>query len=429
MGVTAVVAVLLRGAWSAWVARRPKLFVDPDRYYGYAQGIAHGKGMVERLAYDRATAYYPPGYPWFLGIVTWLGRPFTDDVSILGGLAQSVLGGVIVVVGAWIANRLAGRRAAMAAAVALALYPNLVFHAGALLGETLFITLLLLMLAVVLGGGSGEPPTLKRVALTALLLGLSALVRPISLVAVPVLGAYYLARWGRREGLRLGALLAVGVVLTIAPWTVRNALRMHAFVPISTNTGDNLCIGHGPSANGSFDLRKECESGEDPRGPVASELATDRINRATAFRLIKEAPGREPWLLWRRIWFTYYRDGDHDGLIAVQSYEQDPFIDRGIEHRLINVADVAYWAVVVTGVAGSVVLLRRKGSDGRLLVALTVATAVVPLAFFGDSRFKVPVIPLLILAAATLLRERDAAEPDPAVAGEPEPQASVAEPA
>jgi hypothetical protein len=50
-----------------------------------------------------------------------------------------------------------------------------------------------------------------------------------------VLGA--LAAWwvaaGRRSGIGLTALGVVIVVLIIAPWTVRNAIVLHGFVPIS----------------------------------------------------------------------------------------------------------------------------------------------------------------------------------------------------
>ena len=50
-------------------------------------------------------------------------------------------------------------------------------------------------------------------------------------------------------------------------------------------------------------------------------------------------------------------------------------------------------------------MVRRRPED-LFLVGSALMTALVPLAFFGDTRFKVPVIPLLIIAAATLLRER-----------------------
>ena len=43
----------------------------------------------DRLVTGDPTAYYPPGYPWFLGIVTWLSSPFTDEPWLAAGLLQA----------------------------------------------------------------------------------------------------------------------------------------------------------------------------------------------------------------------------------------------------------------------------------------------------------------------------------------------------
>src|SRR5699024_1201992 len=133
-----LLGLALRVAWVLWVSREPQgIFLDPTRYLGYARQIADGHGMVETLTGD-PTAYYPPGYPWFLGIVTWVSRPFTDEPWLAAGLVQAVLGAASVALVASVAKRLAGPLAALAAALLYALYPNLIFHTGALLGETLY---------------------------------------------------------------------------------------------------------------------------------------------------------------------------------------------------------------------------------------------------------------------------------------------------
>jgi hypothetical protein len=187
------------------------------------------------------------------------------------------------------------------------------------------------------------------------------------------------------------------------PWTVRNSLRMDELVPMSTNTGDNLCIGHAAGANGAFSAREECATDFNFLDGPASEIGADREKTRIAIDAILDDPGQEPWLLWRRFWFMWVRDGDHDGLLAVQSYRTDRFIPDQTEARLARAADVTYWLVAVSGAAGLVVLGARRRPEGLLLVGSAVMTAAVPLAFFGDSRFKVPVIPLLIVAGATLV--------------------------
>ena len=77
--------------------------------------------------------------------------------------------------------------AGILAAFGLALYPNLVFHTGALLSETLYNFLFLAFLAVLLARPWPDGLTARRVAGAAVLFGLAVLVRPISLAVLPVL--------------------------------------------------------------------------------------------------------------------------------------------------------------------------------------------------------------------------------------------------
>ena len=406
VGAVALVGLALRVAWGQRVARTPHGMVDPVRYLGYARVIADGHGFIEPWT-GLPTAYYPPGYPWFLGIVTWVATPVTSDLPLLIAMAQAVLGAVSVVLGALVARRLAGARAGLAAAAGLALYPNLIFHSGAILGETLYITLFLTFLVVALGRSWPTDLTVRRALVAGLVLGLAVMVRPISLAVVPVVaGVWWWAVPGRKRPARLILALLAGVALCTVPWTVRNAVRMDAFVLLSTNTGDNLCIGHSPHATGAFSADEWCATHHRFLDGPPAEVAADKEKTKRAIEAVLDDPGREPWLVWRRFWFMWVRDGDHDGVIAVQSYRIDPFLSRTTEARLAYIADVAYWAVVAAGLAGTAALMHRRRPEDVLLVGSALMTALVPLMFFGDTRFKVPVVPLLIVAAATMLRDR-----------------------
>src|SRR5690606_33913536 len=74
-----------------------------------------------------------------------------------------------------------------------------------------------------------------------LLLGLAALVRPASLLAVPLVFFLLPRPWWQA----LGKTVCVGAVtlMTVAPWTVRNCRVMDGCTLISTNGGWNLAIG------------------------------------------------------------------------------------------------------------------------------------------------------------------------------------------
>lgn len=403
-GGVALVGGVLRLVWGLWVDRRPQGLYDPARYIGFGQAIADGKGFIEPFT-GSPTAYYPPGYPWFVGIATWLSRPLTDNPVTAIVVIQALLGATTVIAGGIVGRRLGGRRVAVAAMVGLALYPNLVFHSGTVLGETLYIALFIAFCAVIVSGPGFGAIGARRVTGAGVLLGLAVLVRPISLAIVPVLAlAWWVETRDRRLVLRSTALTVLAVIVCIAPWTVRNTIRMDAFIPISTNTGENLCIGHAEGATGAFALREACNTDVGPLDGPAGEVAADEEKQRRAIEGFLDDPGREPWLLWRRFWFTWIRDGDHDGVLAAQSYRLDRFLAPTTEQRLTRTADIAYWVVGPAGVLGLLSMVRRRHGIDVLVVGSAIVTAGVPLLFFGDSRFKVPVIPLLIIAAATLLR-------------------------
>ncbi|HEY4376598.1 MAG TPA: hypothetical protein VGM93_05545, partial [Acidimicrobiales bacterium] len=298
-----------------------------------------------------------------------------------------------------VGRRLVSARTGIVATFVLALYPNLVFHTGAILSETLYNFLFLAFVAVILGRPWDATMRRSRIVAAVALFGAAVLVRPISLPVLPCLVlCWWLAVRDWRMVLRWTLVAAVVLVGCLAPWTIRNEIRMHALVPLSTNTGDNLCIGHHPGASGAFEATEDCNSGQGVQYGTRSELRNDSIKTHRALRYTAHHLGSEPRLIAERARFMF--DGDHDAVLAVESYRLDWWIPRSTEQHLFDLADAVYAVVAVVGAVGLVRLAATRRADRVFLVLAALATAAVPLAFFGDSRFKVPVMPLLCIAAA-----------------------------
>jgi len=450
------VGLILRVAWVAYAARKPVGLYDPARYLGYAQQIAKGKGYVEPFT-GQPTAYYPPGYPYFLGAIAWVSRHIGlgDHVPQVAGYGQAVLGTLTVGAAAVVARRILNPAAGVVTAVLLAFYPNLIFHSAALLSESLYNALFIGALAILCWptrqpfdgtdtaelvaerrATSGQLRQVRKKDVTAglsmrrllgfaVLLALAILTRPISVAFLPLLGLvwWYQTRSMRTAAVRLAVVAGV-LALLVAPWTVRNAIRMDAFIPLSTNTGDNLCIGHHPHASGAFDAfdprtAKFCDTGDGVQFGSGSEVRNNTVKTDRALTYLRGHLSGEPYLIW---WRGYYMfEHDHDAVYAVQSYHAPGAgnwrMGQGAEDLFIHLADGYYAVVAILGTVGLVVLVWRRRPHGLLLVAAALATAAVPLAFFGDPRFKVPVVPLLAIAAGTLLglaaRRRDGRVPAP----------------
>lgn len=411
VAAAAVVGLVARVVWVLHAARPPQGLYDPARYALYARAIGDGQGLVEPLT-GLPTAYFPPGYLWFLGSLEWLcsHTPLPDDLPLVAGLVQAALGAAAVVLVGVLGRRLHAPVAGAVAGGVVAVMPNLVLHSAVLLSETLTITLLLAFLvAVVPPPGPERWPagtTPSRLIVAGGLLGLLLLVRPVAAGVLVAVGLCWLVSGvGWRRSLAWTGLLLGLVVVSIAPWTVRNAIRMDAFVPLATNTGDNLCIGHGPQATGRFRLGADCETRH--RGVLdgpESEVKADDEKTALALRRWREGWRDEPRLTARRLEATVERDDD--ALRAVQSYGLDPWMGERLERTLSWASNAAWFVVGVVGLVG-LGKLALSGEGQRLLVPLVaVALAVPPLVTFGDPRFKVPIVPLLALAASVALTRR-----------------------
>lgn len=412
----AVLAVALRLVWVALFARTPSGLSDPQIYHLAARSIADGEGY--RSITGNVTSYYPPGYPYALG---WWYRVadvvgLDDQLPIVVGVFQSLLWGVAVIAVIVTGQYVGGRMCGLAAGLVLATWPNLITYAGAVLSESLFVALFacaVAAFAVVLSapGDRLSQAFVAPIVIAGGLIGLAAMVRPQVLIAVPaVAAAWWWAQVGTARVVALLAACAVGVAVLAGPWAVRNARQLGEPVFISTNSGDNLCLGYNPDANGGFGFYAPCDTGEFYiEGPEA-ELRRNKENRRNALNYIADEPGSIPLLAAKKLWITF--ESDDDGLRANESYGEDVFMSAGWRMAWQVLAHVAYVVIMVAAAWGTLLAVRRLrgGARGDLPMLLTLlvlgaAGLAVPMAVFGDPRFKVPSTPVLAVLAGLAIAQ------------------------
>jgi 4-amino-4-deoxy-L-arabinose transferase-like glycosyltransferase len=400
-----LVGVALRVAWAVHATRPPVGLHDPTFYTVFADRLAGGLGYT--VPGGAPTAYSPVGYPGALAGVFWLAdrTPLPDDrMALVVGLNLVAAAASIVLVAA-IGRRLFDRRTGLVAAAVVALMPNLVFHSALALTETLFIALALGAVLVVVRGDLGAPGLVALAGFGALT-GVASLVRPPSLLFLPVLAlaGRWAAGWGWRRLAGAVAVTTVAAAAVILPWTARNLRQLEAPILISSNVGDNLCIGNNPEATGEFATPASCLEGFDDLPRPESEVRRDAHGRSAALRFLRDEPAEQLRLVPLRLFHTVKSDAD--GLDAAESYGEDRFLDPPVRRSLGVLANVTWFATLALGSAALVVV--RSGAHRRdpartFLALAGLSLALPPLAFFGDIRFHVPVVPFLALGAAALL--------------------------
>jgi hypothetical protein len=406
-----LLAAALRIAWVLYAAREPQGLHDPFAFDVLAREFAAGHGYhypsgPEAIYPPGPTAYYPVGYPATLGALYFLVKhTFIPNNLVLANAFLQVFCSVATVALTYaVARRLFDTTVGLVAAAWLAFFPNLIYHTANYLTETLFMFLVMLSLVLLFGARwQARLITWWRLIAFGVVLAASAYVRPISVLILPALLVALLAGgfgWRRSLGYA-GAALVVTAAL-IAPWTLRNIVVMDSPAIISTNVGDDLCIGHHPRAPGHFALPPVCFPGNGPteRPELETERNDDNVRRALTF--MRE----NPWFTLRNLSHkAYYTwEHDHDGIIAVESYGDDGFLEPGMRRFLTKSADLFFYFTISVGALGLAGLVMRPLDPRRLLFLMTLlAFAGVPLIFFGDSRFHVPVLPFLAVSASWLV--------------------------
>jgi tetratricopeptide (TPR) repeat protein/4-amino-4-deoxy-L-arabinose transferase-like glycosyltransferase len=369
-----------------------------------------------------ATSPYvrPPGYPYFLAIVYLLTGYSYTAVRLI----QMAVG----LLSCWLLYRL-GRRVfaepiALLSAFLMSTYWAFILFEAELNSPALIVALVLGILNLMLDWA--EAPRPRTLAWAGLLFGLLVLDRPETLLFLPVLLLWAVLAgpvqlpWAKRA-LQV-ALIPLIVVLCIAPITLRNYVRSGEFVPICTIGGLNFYAGNNPEATGYFpnidfhalfgvaqglshhnfpQLVAGLERKTGQEGLTQSDLEDYFVSEA--LRFIRENPG-QTLLLWlkKAAYFWGPHEISSDKVFEVEKRES----------ALLRILP-PFWLFMCLAATGVVMLaLRRRvpvfrtwvqeGSWRPLsLIACFVAVCFVThLIFFVVARFRMPVIPFVLLLAA-----------------------------
>lgn len=320
------------------------------------------------------------------------------------GLMQVVLAGLAVgAVGALTKRLTHSRAAGVVAATLLAVWPNQVVGVGAVMSELVATPLLVAATACAMW----EPPekqTLRLRLVAAFLSALALLTRPSLLLSTIVILAMTLRGPLPRKARLRNLTSQLGVILLVlSPWLVVSSFKEgRPSIQLSSAGGFNLCLGNNPLANGTYVV--PAANGRCALRPIVrGELAeADRLGREGVTWAI-ENPGRQPYLLRQRAYWTFYMDGYWlDWYPNWVTYE-GPWTHADLRH----VTQLWWRWIIFASLAGFIAGAVRWRAASLWLAAVAVSTVMLPLITIGDPRFHDPMVPFMAafsgMAVATLL--------------------------
>jgi 4-amino-4-deoxy-L-arabinose transferase-like glycosyltransferase len=309
-------------------------------------------------------------------------------------IVEALLGAAAIVAVFLLGERLGGRGAGLIAAFGVAVYPPFIHSTGELMSEPPAI--LTLPAAVLAFLWASERERLAAWLLPGLLFGLTALIRPEYLLvglAFAALAAIRMAlSRGWRPGLAAAALLLAALLAPIVPWTVRNAIVLDRFVPISTGGGKALYVGTFLPADGEYQrvkatlARRYLHHDLEPGSP-----ALDRVDPTPLF---DQVAARHPELprdsALGRIGkqnLSHYLGQDPAGYLAMTARKVGRMWSSGVGEAMSSTAGrVVQVLVVLLGLAG----LGLLGTRRRWWELLALATPIALVTAVGAASLAAP---------------------------------------
>ena len=404
-----VVAAGVRVAFILGEARHDERVYDAAYYELQARVIVDGRGWVDPFS-DLAgqehrageAADHPPlTVLAFVPVVAVTDALGLDDESsqLVLRFEMAVFGLLVVLLIGLLGREIGGDGVGLVAAGIAAVYPYLWVNDGLLMSETYAAAAVVAALLLTVRLARREQPGLLEPLALGLTCGVAALARAELLLLAPLLGLPLVATFralpaGRR--LAIVGCVAAGTAVVVAPWVGFNLARFDAPTLISTNDGialrgSNCDPVYSGAAIGLTDLERCIPR----RQPPGDQSVVSRIYRQDAidyirdghearFFLVEAARIGRNWGLWR--------PGD------MLSWNES----EGRPRWVTATGMVFYYPLLALAVGGIVVLRGRRVRQWPLLMPTVVVTAGT-LFSYGQTRFRVPAEPSIVVLAAVAL--------------------------
>lgn len=403
--VVLAIALLLRLMTVAFTFKTPAT-LDPYDFSRTAASIARGHGYpsTDRAPGGGPSAFRPPGYPVFLAAVYSIaGHPAPS----IGRLVGAFLGTLSVGLIGLIALRLWGKHVGSLALAIAAIAPPLVILSTALISEALFVPVVLAAVVTALEARRSKR-RYRWAIVTGVLVGIASLTRtnglllllPFAVAFAPTRSRRRLRAWAPAVALVLAAFL------TIAPWTVRNWIVFHAFIPISDEIGYTLAgtYNHVSRADRRFPaVWVEAENGASPEyARILSKARRERWDeltygdhlQAAAFADIESDPA---YVLKVGFWNTVRMF--HIGELSLAARNLH---DTDIPHGLALIEISSFPLLGVLALGGLFTRRARRAPKWLWLVPACLAATVFVTGFI---RFRSPIDPFVVMLAALLIAD------------------------
>ena len=424
VGLIAIISLFLAFglAWVLFADNIP--WADADFYFRGAKSLAEGEGYRHPFRADHPpTAFHPVGYPWFLAHVwrlfgidtsgcvvsSWPELRGCDTMIQAGQIANLLLATLNISLVFALGTLMKGPRIGLLSAMLFAIIPSRFLFTSAIMSEESFVALVLLALIMVVLSVRRQDWAWATAIGFGLAVGMAAFIRPLGIVllALPLvlLFSHAISLRVAFTQLAIGAFVAFAILL---PWEIRNHNEVGGWSLVSNNGGINLWIGCHLDHHGRLDSNGQWMDWWSGEAPRSLNTPDERANDSEAQRLALECMREQPFAFARlslvKALYTFREDWTYVNKWALNyrlpERPVQPIVSEEAIDALTYLTNGVYLVLLPLAAVGAITTLFAPSVYRGLLGAAFAVLALIPLAFFGEPRFHVPLFPMMSIWAA-----------------------------
>ena len=374
------------------------LALDTEKYDLFARHILRGDFTYKDLI------YLNPLYPLFLACIYLICGESHLAVVCVQGIVDSMSCMLIYHIGAMVFNK----RVGVIAACIYAFYGIAIFYTGMLLASTIIIFFILLFIVSLLIAERKKSRLLFFAS--GILFGIAVLGRPNIILFLLLLPIWFFAL-RKREGMKKTALygfflLVLGYAVVTSFVVIRNYAIEKSISPFSLQSGIAFYIGNNPEAQGTCVapygisnepveiVKSSIRYAERETGKTLTPTQASRYWYNRGLQFFRNNPA-QAFLLYMRKCILFWRHEEISLNINFPLSKTFVPIFRVPFFTFGNIAPFALFGIIIC------VKWRSYKRDLILLFSFSYIVSVI--IFFIAARFRLPVIPFLIICAACAL--------------------------
>ncbi len=240
IAIITLLALILR---LFWISNVPTVPISDFLQYNKG-AISLINGMGYRI-YGHISAYEPVGYSLFLALI----YSIFGSIFLVAKIANVILSCTCLIFIYLIAKKSFNIKTAYVCALIYGILPLEIIYTSVISTEIIFTTLYVMLLYLILKRDSIKYNNI----ILGILLGILTLIKPYMMIFQSVIFLFDVISLRSFKKPAVNFIIITGILfITISPWTIRNYIVFHKFIPVSTNGGYNLYVNNNPDAIGSW---------------------------------------------------------------------------------------------------------------------------------------------------------------------------------